>query len=412
MNPSAIETSFQIQDLVTMFLHRVPHVDHENISRVCSQWRNIVTDNSGFLQWRRESEWDEPLLLVFKATEVEDEDDDDDEDSSDSEDEVDEGFQSVVRLVDPGTGRWRSVAPLPQPRLDHCSAFVGGALYTIGGCDASYKPQGYVHRYDVMTDTWTECAPLNEVRTGACCGVVGGGIVVAGGWCGGSHLSSVEFYDPQTNTWEFREPMSSARGWANACVLPGAKVDDINSTDRLCMLGGAADDVDASNDFPEVYDHVKDKWTVLPRAETSVTGGRSMHPLAHPRSGLVLMGLGGGSEEAASTEILPVTAVVLDESASSKKKTSEDVAAPCWRELDGVMHEHGDDLKGLRKTGISTCLALGAHRSVVLSHVADDVVGDQVSSDLLLDLRSNTMTAAPWSLPMAGTGLSCAVVHL
>jgi len=285
-------------------------------------------------------------------------------------------------------------------------------LYTIGGCDASYKPLGSVHRYDVMTDTWTECAPLNEVRTGARCGVVGGGIVVAGGWSGASHLSSVEFYDPQTNTWEFREPMSSARGWANACVLPGAKVDNITSTDRLCMLGGAADDVDASTDFLEVYDPIKDKWTALPRAETSVTEGRSMHPLAHPRSGLVLIGLGGGSEEEASAETPPVTAVVLDKSESSKKKTSEGVAAPCWRELDGGMHEHGDDFKGLNRTGVSMCLALGAHRSVVLSQVPDDVVGDQVSSDLLLDLRSNTMTAAPWSLPMAGTGLSCAVVHL
>lgn len=406
MNLSAMEVVFQIQDLVTMFLHRVPYIDHENLRGVCSEWRNIVSDHPRFLQRRRESDWDEPLLLVFKASEIEEENCHDEQ----------EGFQSVVRLVDPGTGRWRVVAPLPEPRVDHCSAFIAGTLYTIGGCDAEYKPIRTVHRYDVVADTWTECAPLNEARSGACCGALGGGIVVAGGWSGSSYLSSIEFYDPSTNTWEIREPMSCGRGWAQACVL--SKTEGGGSTDHLCMYGGIAEEDSATNEFGEVYDFNNDSWTVLPRAGASITGGRSTHPMAHPSAGLMLMGVNGGSEEESRIEMPTVTAYVLDKTSTAasscpsnsgrsmedevpRKKVPEK-AVPRWRALDQGFHGPG----GIFETQIevSKCLALDGHRSAILS--------DGSNSDFLFDLRSNVMKPAPWSMPLVGSDFSCAVVRI
>lgn len=398
-----MEKAFQIQELVSMFLERVPYIDHENVARVCPQWRNIVSDTSGFLQRRRESEWDEALLVVFKAVEVEDEEDDEDS-GSDSDDDVEEGFQSSVRLVDPGTGRWYPIAPLPQPRLDHCSAFINGALYVIGGCDATYKPLGAVHRYNVVSNTWTPCASLMEPRTGARCGVVGGGIVVAGGWSGGSHLSSVEFYDPTTNSWVIREPMKCARGWANVCVLP---------SNRICMSGGIADDAGDSNDSAEVYDFFKNTWTLLPRAESSGTGGRSMLPIAHPNSGLMLLGTADEDEDRSG--ISRVTALVLDDSPRTTVSSSlsdsdvktEDMTQnkpPYWRRLkENVLgSSESCDLP------ISSCLAIDEYRSILIVNVT----GEDSKSDCVFDVRSNEITVAPWSLPLAGSDTSCAAVRI
>jgi N-acetylneuraminic acid mutarotase len=74
---------------------------------------------------------------------------------------------------------------------------VNGKIYAIGGYNDSSGCLSTVEEYDPATDTWTTKTPMPTTRAGLAIGVVNNKIYAIGGHGGGSLLSTVEEYDPK-----------------------------------------------------------------------------------------------------------------------------------------------------------------------------------------------------------------------
>jgi N-acetylneuraminic acid mutarotase len=92
---------------------------------------------------------------------------------------------STVEEYDPATDTWAKKANMPTARYQVCTAAVNGKIYAFGGWDAIQIPGGRifstVEEYDPATDTWTAKADMPAPRTQFTIGVVNGKIYVIGG---------------------------------------------------------------------------------------------------------------------------------------------------------------------------------------------------------------------------------------
>ncbi|XP_067096326.1 LOW QUALITY PROTEIN: kelch repeat and BTB domain-containing protein 12-like [Osmerus mordax] len=114
-------------------------------------------------------------------------------------------------------GSWLSFAPLPLPLACHCAVGLKDCLYVLGGwTPQSERPDeepdrlnSRVFQLDPGKDTWTECANMRYSRYRCGVSTLNGEIYILGGiGCEGEDrgqsrrcLSSVEIYNPNTNTW-------------------------------------------------------------------------------------------------------------------------------------------------------------------------------------------------------------------
>ena len=150
---------------------------------------------------------------------------------------------------------WTQKANMPTPRWSHTSAVVNGKIYIIGGSasEPNWKCLSTVEEYDPITDTWTRKADMPTARgwISPSSAVVDGKIYVIGGsddiiW----DLPIVEEYDPLTDTWTRKADMPTPR-WCLATVAHEGKI---------YAIGGGPSDYDAL-DIVEVYDPSIDTWT-------------------------------------------------------------------------------------------------------------------------------------------------------
>ncbi len=93
----------------------------------------------------------------------------------------------------------------------------------MGGCDA-WNPLSTVEIYDPQSNTWKMGPPMNTPRRG--CGLVArpdGTLMVVGGSDGTQALCTTEVYDPRVNLWTAGPNLTSCR--ANvSCAVVGGKV--------------------------------------------------------------------------------------------------------------------------------------------------------------------------------------------
>jgi len=180
------------------------------------------------------------------------------------------GANAVVEEYNPETDTWTRRADMPTSRQGVVAAAVDGIIYAIGGnsgLDAGDKDLSTVEAYDPATDTWSKKAEMPTARNVSAIAVVDRIIYVIGGIFGTPEdyqtgedvavLSTVEAYDPATDTWTTKAEMPTARGYYHAaCVVDG----------RIYVFGGATKYGDLSEDFScvptvEVYDPATDTWT-------------------------------------------------------------------------------------------------------------------------------------------------------
>jgi N-acetylneuraminic acid mutarotase len=126
----------------------------------------------------------------------------------------------TVEAYNPVTNTWTTKAPMPTPRQDLAVGVVNNILYAIGGATTfdsnppSYGGLATVEAYDPDTDTWTTKAPMPTPRFYLTVGVVNDILYAIGG--GGAYaqnppaMTTVEAYDPATDTWTTKAPMPTA----------------------------------------------------------------------------------------------------------------------------------------------------------------------------------------------------------
>jgi len=125
-----------------------------------------------------------------------------------------------------GNITWVTKAPMPTARTYLAVGVVNNKIYAIGGSmgNRGCKHCTTVEEYDPMTDTWTKKASMPTGRDNLAVGVVGGKIYAIGGVGGnGDTLTTVEEYDPDTNKWTMKASMPTAR-WGLAVSVVNNKI--------------------------------------------------------------------------------------------------------------------------------------------------------------------------------------------
>ncbi len=192
----------------------------------------------------------------------------------------------------PATDKWTEKKGMPQLAHHAALAAANGKIYVIGGfvppkdtqipTGGAWEPIADTWEYDPAADSWKSLAPLPTKRGAAVAVEVAGKIYVIGGatTVAGSKdpyftffgpslvLTTNEVFDPATNKWESRKPMSVARNHAYAAAVNG----------KIYVIGGRTGHafiLSATNtDVVEEYSPVSDVWSApKERMPTPRSGG-------------------------------------------------------------------------------------------------------------------------------------------
>jgi len=174
-----------------------------------------------------------------------------------------------VQVYDPATGTWAARANMPTGRGLFGTSAVGGTIYAVGGTTTGRDKLAVVEAYDTVTDTWTRKADMPTPRNALSTAVVDGKVYAIGGWgydrpeggwesidptMTGQDFSTVEAYDPKTDTWATRADMPTPRSHMTVSAL-GGKIYAIGGGARI-VAGRSGED----RPLLEVYDTATNRW--------------------------------------------------------------------------------------------------------------------------------------------------------
>ena len=101
---------------------------------------------------------------------------------------------------------------MPEPRYCMGVSSLGGLLYIVGGRSPRAGTLSSVQRYDPASNSWSTVAPMSTARTLCSAFVVDGCMYAAGGGTDEDGVvAEVEKYDPATDTWSAVAAMNTAR---------------------------------------------------------------------------------------------------------------------------------------------------------------------------------------------------------
>jgi N-acetylneuraminic acid mutarotase len=176
-----------------------------------------------------------------------------------------------------GEGTWARKTNMSMPRSGFSTSVVDGIIYAIGGrklFSVGGTELSTVEAYDPVTDTWTEKSDMPTAIEGLSTSVLDGIIYAIGGYANGSQLPTVEAYDPKKDTWTPKADMPTARDWLSTSVVDGV----------IYAFGGyifTGENQGFSLRTVEAYNPVTDTWTEktdMPTARcvlsTSIVNGR------------------------------------------------------------------------------------------------------------------------------------------
>ena len=162
-------------------------------------------------------------------------------------------FPATVEEYDPATDQWTTKAPMPTNRAYLAAGVVNNKIYAIGANNKNTSTT--VEEYDTALDQWTMKAPMPTGRWLLAIGVVKDKIYAIGGrvleiGVSEDALATVEEYDPTTDKWTTRSPMSTARGSLAVGVV----------NNKIYAIGGASSKFTALATVEE-YDPATNIWT-------------------------------------------------------------------------------------------------------------------------------------------------------
>ena len=200
--------------------------------------------------------------------------------------------RGVNYAYDPATDRWAKKKSMARPAHHAALASYNGKIYVIGGfvppegtqipTGGAWQPIEDVWEYEPAADSWKALAPMPTKRGAAVAVEAGGKIYVIGGattvdgskdpfftFMGPAQvLSTNDVYDPATNKWEHRKPMSVPRNHSFGAAVNG----------KIYVIGGRTGHafiMTATNtNVVEAYDPLADMWSgPLERMPTARSGG-------------------------------------------------------------------------------------------------------------------------------------------
>ena len=160
----------------------------------------------------------------------------------------------TVQAYDPANDRWANKASLLTARLQGGLGVdeANHLLYAVGGATGApdYFALSTVEVYDPVTNTWKALKHLNTPRAAPAVAAVNGKIYAIGGQKQKfGVVDSVEEFNPATNTWTLKSSvMPHPRVNSAAAVLNG----------KVYIIGGASHGALSTVD---VYDPLLDQWT-------------------------------------------------------------------------------------------------------------------------------------------------------
>lgn len=144
-----------------------------------------------------------------------------------------QGFFNNLYEYDPSTNSWDTKEPMPTSRIALGLIAANGKLYAIGGLLADNTCVSTVEEYSPAINSWTSKAPMPTPRCGIGVVSVNGKIYAIGGLLditeNHNESSAVEEFDPTTNTWTEKTPLTIARSYPAVSV---------NSLGNIYVIGG------------------------------------------------------------------------------------------------------------------------------------------------------------------------------
>ncbi len=157
--------------------------------------------------------------------------------------------------------------PLPAPRFGAGVAVYNSKLYVIGGSDDTLQAKNTVYEYDPTRPAgsrWQTKAPMPTARVYLGAAALDGLIYAAGGIPGGfTDLSTVEAYNPATNSWSTVQPMNLPRG---GVAVVGLDTGTPGCGGFLYAVGGGY--LDYTN-TAERYNPLTDSWEPISSLNTA-----------------------------------------------------------------------------------------------------------------------------------------------
>jgi N-acetylneuraminic acid mutarotase len=166
-------------------------------------------------------------------------------------------------------GKWTNEAPLLKPQIAFGAGVINGILYAAGGLSHFGYNESTVEAYDPVTNTWTIKRSMPTARSELAAGVINGILYAVGGDDdNGNILSTVEAYDPSTDTWTTKAPMPTARVGLAGGIING-KFYAVGGVSSMCGSTELCNTVEA-------YDPSSDTWTTkapMPTARWRLAAG-------------------------------------------------------------------------------------------------------------------------------------------
>src|SRR5687767_1834089 len=185
-----------------------------------------------------------------------------------------------VSTLIPSSGTWTALSPMPTARFGLVAASLNGLVYAIGGSHRvfDFHSIGFfgvtsVEAYNPVTDTWRAVAPLPLSRVYANgAGVIGGRIYVTGGAGCDSPIGNCR----ETSTLYIFDPAAGPMGtWTAGPQMPfiieGGTAGVINN--QLYVLAGWS--IGAPRNYLLRFDPVSNAWTQLAPSPSGHTFGAS-----------------------------------------------------------------------------------------------------------------------------------------
>jgi glucose/arabinose dehydrogenase/N-acetylneuraminic acid mutarotase len=205
------------------------------------------------------------------------------------------GASAAAAVLDTGTSTWTMLPSLATARGGAAAAVISGKIYIAGGMDAFGASLSSVEVFDPAGSSWSSAASMATRRDNAGAAAFDGKLYVFGGRTRNADgltvngtLTSVEMYDPATNTWVARTPMPTGRRTMAVGTLGG----------RAQLMGGERTSDGGTFPQNEEYDAVTNSWRGLASMPTPRHGAA-----AATISGTVYVAGGGPTGGSAFTDV-------------------------------------------------------------------------------------------------------------